>query len=79
VERPAGIEVRSSESSGVYLGKAFRSGWNRRVEAEESRRMAAVEDEMWFGRCTRISSGRSSPGWAGGRRACWMRAAARAG
>lgn len=42
------IKVAQSESSGVYLGKALSCGFDARVEPEEYRRMAAVEDEMWF-------------------------------
>jgi SAM-dependent methyltransferase len=40
--------VRQSERRGVYLGKALSSRFDDRVDAEEYRRMAAVEDEMWF-------------------------------
>ena len=42
------IKVAESERSGVYLGKALSCGFDARVEREEYRRMAAVEDEMWF-------------------------------
>ena len=42
------IKVAQSERSGVYLGKALSCGFHALVESEEYRRMAAVEDEMWF-------------------------------
>ena len=42
------IKVAQSEKSGVYLGKALSCGFDAPVEPEEYRRMAAVEDEMWF-------------------------------
>jgi SAM-dependent methyltransferase len=47
-ERADRIKVAQSERSGVYLGKALSCGFDARVEPEEYRRMAAVEDEMWF-------------------------------
>lgn len=37
-----------SEESRVYLGKTISGGFAGGVEAEEYRRMAAVEDDMWF-------------------------------
>jgi SAM-dependent methyltransferase len=43
-----GLEVAQRERSGVYLGKALSCGFDGGVELEEYRRMAAVEDEMWF-------------------------------
>jgi SAM-dependent methyltransferase len=39
---------RQSERPGVCLGKALSGGFARGVEIEEYRRMAAVEDDMWF-------------------------------
>jgi SAM-dependent methyltransferase len=47
-ERDGRIKVAQSERSGVYLGKALSCGFDARVELDEYRRMAAVEDEMWF-------------------------------
>jgi SAM-dependent methyltransferase len=45
--------ISGSENGGLYLGKALSGSLDPAVELEEYRRMAAVEDQMWFYRALR--------------------------